>query len=70
MTPERRIDANIERILRAAGTSLRHYENHGVVESMRTAMRKIMSDSYIQGSNDCDAAFKRGNNSLLTKKQN
>ena len=52
MTPEQRIDANIEAILKAAGTSFRHYTMAKSRDDMRDAMRKIMSDSYIKGSQD------------------
>lgn len=52
MTPEQRIDANIEAILNAAGTSFRNYTTPKSRNDMRKVMRKIMSDSYIKGSND------------------
>jgi len=52
MTPEQRIDANIEAILKAAGTSFRHYTMPKSRDDMREAMRKIMSDNYIKGSQD------------------
>ena len=52
MTPEQRIDANIEAILKAAGTSFRHYTMPKSRDDMREAMRKIMADSYIKGSQD------------------
>lgn len=52
MTPEQRIDANIEAILKAAGTSFRNYTMPKSRDDMREAMRKIMADSYIKGSQD------------------
>lgn len=57
-TPEQRIDAALESVLRAAGTSLRHYSMPATRDGMREAMRKIMSDAYIQGSHDCAKAMK------------
>ena len=51
-TPEARIDANLERILQASGSSLRHYEPY-TKDKLRAVMRSIMSESYITGSNDC-----------------
>lgn len=50
MTPEQRIDAALESILRAAGTSLKHYMP-STQEAMRIAVLKVHSDSYIAGSN-------------------
>ena len=58
-THEQRIDAALESVLRAAGTSLRHYSMPTIREGMREAMRKVMSDAYIEGSNDCEKAMKR-----------
>ena len=52
MTPEQRIDANIDAILIAAGSGLRYYTVPSSIKNMRDAMRKIMSDSYIKGSQD------------------
>ena len=52
MTPDERIDANIEEILKAAGTSFRNYTMPKSRDDMREAMRKIMADSYIKGSQD------------------
>jgi hypothetical protein len=52
MTPEQRIDANIDSILKAAGSALRHHTMQKTLDDLRNAMRKIMSDSYIAGSND------------------
>lgn len=51
MTPEERIDAALESVLNAAGTSLKNYSVQINLDNMRAAMRKIMSESYIEGSN-------------------
>lgn len=52
MTPEEKIDANLDAVLKASGSALKHYTMPATLELMREAMRKIMSDSYIQGSHD------------------
>jgi hypothetical protein len=52
MTPDQRIDANIDAILRASGSGIDYYTMPRTLESMREAMRRIMADSYIKGSND------------------
>ena len=52
MTPEQRIDEALDTVLRASGSALRHYTMQSTLDDMRKAMRKIMSDSYIAGSND------------------
>ena len=52
MTPEQRIDAALDSVLKASGSALRHYTMPGSRDRMREAMRKIMSESYIHGSND------------------
>ncbi len=49
-TPEQRIDAALDSVLRASGSALRHYTLPGTLQAMRDAMRRIMVDSYIQGS--------------------
>ncbi|NLY58916.1 MAG: hypothetical protein GX071_10335 [Gammaproteobacteria bacterium] len=49
-TPQQRNDAALESILRAAGTSLKHYMP-STQEAMRKAVLKVRSDSYIAGSN-------------------
>lgn len=50
--PQQLIDEALDSVLRAAGTSLNHYRTRIQLEGMRKAMRKVMSDSYIAGSND------------------
>ena len=52
MTPEERIDANIDAILRDSGSGIDYYTMPRTLEAMRDAMRKIMSDSYIKGTQD------------------
>ena len=61
MTPEQRIDAALDSVLRAAGSSLKHYTMQSTLDQMREAMRKVMSESYIQGSNDNFKARKKIN---------
>ena len=53
MTPEERIDAAIRSIFDAGGIYINIYTSEQRRADMREAMRKIMSDSYISGSNDC-----------------
>ena len=63
MTPEQPIDAALDFVLRASGSSLKRFTVH--MDSVRAillreAMRKVMSESYIQGSNDNFKAMKKG----------
>ena len=60
MTPNERIDAALDAVLRASGSALKHYTMPSSLEKMRDAMRKIMSDSYIDGSADCHRAMLKG----------
>ena len=60
MTPAQRIDAALDSVLRASGSALKHYTMPGTLEAMREAMRRVMSDSDIQGSNDCHKAMAGG----------
>lgn len=57
MTPEARIDASLDRILRAAGSALHHYTMPSTLAAMRKEMREIMVSEYISGSNDCHKAY-------------
>lgn len=59
MTPEQRIDAALDSVLKASGSALRHYTMPKTLADMREAMRKVMSDSYIAGSNDSREAMKK-----------
>ena len=52
-----RIDAAVDKLLKAAGSALRHYMPSTVIE-MRETMRGIMSESYSKGSNDAVNALK------------
>ena len=61
MTSEQRIDAALDSVLRAAGSKLKHYTMQSTLDQMREAMRKVMSESYIQGSNDNFKAMKKSN---------
>lgn len=52
ITPEEYIDAALDSVLKASGSALRHYTMPLTLERMREAMRKVISDAYIKGSND------------------
>jgi len=56
------IDAAIEKILRAAGSSLSAYSMPEMLEKMRAEMKDIMIESYIQGSSDCYKVLKNDAN--------
>jgi hypothetical protein len=60
MTPEERIDAALEIVLIASGSELKHYTMPLTLERMREAMRKVMSASYIAGSNAAHKAMQAG----------
>jgi len=64
MTPEHRIDEALDSVLRASGSALKHYTMQKTLNEMREAMRKVMSDSYIQGSNDNFAAMKKARHNV------
>ena len=51
MTPEERIDAALDSVLKASGSALKYYTMEKTLTDMRNAMRKVMSDAYISGSN-------------------
>ena len=59
MRHEERIDAALDSVLKASGSALRHYTMEKTLADMREAMRKIMSDAYITGSNDNFEAMKK-----------
>jgi hypothetical protein len=42
MTPEQRIDAALDSVLKASGSALRHYTMPKTLADMREAMRKAM----------------------------
>lgn len=52
MTPEERIDYALDRILRSAGSSLEECVNNPRLPAMREATRRVMRESYTEGSND------------------
>ena len=52
MTPEQRIDAALDSVLKASGSALRYYTMPKTLADMREAMRKVMFDEYIRGLND------------------
>ena len=65
MTTTEKIDAALDSVLAACGSDLktvhentRHYKP-STKDDMRAAMRKIMSDSYMEGSNDAHEAMRR-----------
>lgn len=67
MTTEQRIDAALDSVLKASGSALRHYTMAKTLADMREAMRKVMSDAYIKGSNDNFKAMKKeGYNAEIT----
>ena len=51
MTPEQRIDANIDALLRASGSGIDYYTMPRTLEAMREVMRRIMINSYTAGVN-------------------
>ena len=59
MTPEQRIDAALDSVLKASGSALRHYTMPKTLADMREAMRKAMFDEYIRGLNDNVEAMKK-----------
>lgn len=58
MTPEQRIDANLDLVLRASGSSLDRYWPSSTMAAMREAMRQVMIKSYLAGSDACHLAYK------------
>lgn len=67
MTPDERIDAALDSVLKASGSALRHYTMTKTLTDMREAMRKVMSEAYIKGSNDNFEAMKKaGHNAKLS----
>lgn len=57
-THTQRIDDNLDAVLRAAGSRLANYTMPATRENLREAMRKIMIQSYIDGSNDAHKAMR------------
>jgi uncharacterized protein (DUF1786 family) len=54
------VDAALEAILKASGSALKNYTIPGNLDRMREAMRKVMSQSYVNGSTDAHKAFITG----------
>lgn len=50
-----KIDENLEKILKATGSKLDYYMPV-YKKQLRDAMRKIMSESYLAGCDDCASA--------------
>lgn len=50
MNSENKIDENIERFLRASGSSFKNYTMEKSRQELRDVMRDIMSESYIAGA--------------------
>ncbi len=60
MTPEKRIDAALDSVLIFTGVTVADYKDTPpALRAMREAMRKIMSDSYIDGSTAVHNAMMR-----------
>lgn len=61
LTPEERVDAALDRVLKASGSALRHYSCASTLKAMRDVMRSIMADEDIAGVHsemDASAAAK------------
>ena len=59
MTPTEKIDAALFSVLVPMALKLDDYKRYPVtLGRLRKAMREIMTDSYIEGSNDAHKAFK------------
>ena len=57
MIQQKRIDAALDSVLRASGSALKNYTLQRNLDRMRAAMKQIMSDSYIAGSNAAHEAL-------------
>jgi hypothetical protein len=61
MKPTEKIDAALDAVLMPAMSSthnIRRLVSQTALEGMREAMRKIMAESYLAGSNDAHEAMK------------
>jgi hypothetical protein len=58
MTPDDRVDAVLEMVLKAAGTSLKHFTMQKSRDDLREAMRLALMDAYIQGGDDAVKALR------------
>ena len=57
MTPIEKIDAALDSVLKESGSSIEYCILSNRLSAMREAMKKIMVDSYIQGSHDAHDAM-------------
>ena len=58
MTPEERIDKALDSILEASGSALKNYTMPKTLKAMREAMRKVMVEEWIAGSDANENARK------------
>ena len=68
MTPDERIDAALNAVLKASGSGLRFYTCAHTLSAMRETMRKIMGDSYIAGCHDQERVEKDRYELLLKRR--
>lgn len=59
---QQKINENLQKILIAAGSNLKHYTMQKSLNDLREAMRSIMVESYIEGSNACYEIYVKGLN--------
>lgn len=52
-----KIDAALDSVLKASGSALKYHTMQKSLDEMREAMRKVMSDAYVAGSDNCFNAF-------------
>jgi len=52
MTTDELIDQNVDKILKASGSSLKNFTMESTRLILRCTMREIMYESYIRGSNE------------------
>jgi hypothetical protein len=57
VTPDERIDAYLDRILKASGSALKHHTMSSSLEKMRGEMLAICKAEWISGSNACHDAY-------------
>ena len=56
-TPEERVDAALDSVLRASGSVIAKQKNPAKLAAMREAMRNALIDAYVDGSNDMAKAW-------------
>lgn len=59
MTDAERIDANLDRILRASGSALRYHTMPSTLAALRREMRAIMVEEFVAGT-DADRRARGG----------